>query len=116
VCCVRVPGDAGRSKRAQEVQAYSTMTRSLLVMVDRLGGSGGVTGVVMEATSDYWEPPLYLLEATGFVVWLVSARDVKHLPGPAEDRPAGRGVAVQGRGMADAAAQSRATADDSGAA
>jgi transposase len=36
---------------------------------------------VMEATSDYWKGVYYLLEAHGFEVWLVNARDVKHLPG-----------------------------------
>jgi len=35
----------------------------------------------MEATSDYWRSPFYLLEAHGFEVWLVNAKDVKHLPG-----------------------------------
>ena len=86
VCCVRVPGEVGRSRRVREVRAYSTMTRSLLGMVDRLGELG-VTRVVMEATSDYWKPPFYLLEAAGFDVWLVNARDVKHLPGrPKTDR------------------------------
>jgi transposase len=35
----------------------------------------------MEATSDYWKPVFYLLEAHGFETWLVNARDVKHLPG-----------------------------------
>jgi transposase len=35
----------------------------------------------MEATSDYWKGIYYLLEAHGFEVWLVNARDVKHLPG-----------------------------------
>jgi transposase len=41
----------------------------------------------MEATSDYWKPPFYLLEAHGLEVWLVNARDVKHLPGrPKTDR------------------------------
>jgi transposase len=40
-----------------------------------------VTRVVMEATSDYWKGIYYLLEAHGFEVWLVNARDVKHLPG-----------------------------------
>jgi transposase len=46
-----------------------------------------VTRVVMEATSDYWKPPFYLLEAHGLEVWLVNARDVKHLPGrPKTDR------------------------------
>src|SRR5205807_6265219 len=41
----------------------------------------GVTRVVMEATSDYWKPVFYVLEAAGFETWLVNARDVKHLPG-----------------------------------
>jgi transposase len=36
VCCVRVPCGQGRSNRAQEVKTYRTMTRSLLVMVERL--------------------------------------------------------------------------------
>jgi transposase len=35
----------------------------------------------MEATSDSWRPVLYLLEAQGLEVWLVNAKDVKHLPG-----------------------------------
>src|SRR5919205_1578436 len=56
------------------------MTRSLLVMADRLAELG-VTRVVMEATSDYWRGVFYLLEAHGFETWLVNARDVKHLPG-----------------------------------
>ena len=77
-CCVRVPGERGR--RVQEVATYPTMTRSLQVMADRLAELG-VTRVVMEATSDYWKPPFYLLEANGFEVWLVNAKDVKHLPG-----------------------------------
>jgi transposase len=86
VCCVRVPSSAAQGKRLQEVKTYSTMTRSLLVLVDRLRELG-VTRVVMEATSDYWRSPFYLLEAHGFAVWLVNARDVKHLPGrPKTDR------------------------------
>jgi transposase len=80
VCCVRVPDPQGSGKRLQEVRTYSTMTRSLLVLADRLAALG-VTRVVMEATSDYWKSPFYLLEAAGFEVWLVNAKDVKHLPG-----------------------------------
>jgi transposase len=56
------------------------MTRSLQLLADRLRELG-VTRVVMEATSDYWRPPFYVLEANGFETWLVNARDVKHLPG-----------------------------------
>ena len=80
VCCVRVPSGQGSGKRLQEVRTYPTMTRSLLVLADRLRALG-VTRVVMEATSDYWRSPFYLLEAHGFEVWLVNAKDVKHLPG-----------------------------------
>jgi len=79
-CCVRVPGEGKRGRRLQEVTAYKTMTRSLLVLADRLAALG-VTRVVMEATSDYWKPVFYLLEAAGLEVWLVNAHDVKHLPG-----------------------------------
>jgi transposase len=78
-CCIRVPSERG-GRRVQEVTTYPTMTRSLQVMADRLSELG-VTRVVMEATSDYWKPPFYLLEACGFEVWLVNAKDVKHLPG-----------------------------------
>src|SRR5918994_5682898 len=86
VCCVRVPSPEAPGKRLQEVRTYATMTRSLLVLADRLAEQGG-TRVVMEATSDYWKAPFYLLEAQGFEVWLVNAREVKHLPGrPKTDR------------------------------
>ena len=62
VCCVRAPDVQAAGKRLQEVATYPTMTRSLLGMCDRLR-QVGVTRVVMEATSDYWKPPFYLLEA-----------------------------------------------------
>ncbi|MGH3784378.1 MAG: IS110 family transposase [Pseudonocardiaceae bacterium] len=80
VCCVRVPHEGKPGRRLQEVQTYSTMTRSLLGMSDHLRCLG-VSRVVMEATSDYWKPVFYLLEAQGLDPWLVNARDVKHLPG-----------------------------------
>jgi len=80
VCCARVPHEGKPGRRLQDVETYSTMTRSLLGMSDHLRCLG-VTRVVMEATSDYWKPVFYLLEAAGFETWLVNARDVKHLPG-----------------------------------
>ena len=39
-CCVRVPGQGGSGRRLQEVQAYQTMTRWLLVLADRLAELG----------------------------------------------------------------------------
>jgi transposase len=83
VCCVRVPGRRGQ--RMQEVRTVSTMTAALLGLADWLA-TLGVTRVVMEATSDYWRAPFYLLEDR-FETWLVNAHDVKHLPGrPKTDR------------------------------
>ena len=80
VCCVRVPAPDSARKRLQEVSTHSTMTRSLIGLANRLVELG-VERVVMEATSDYWKPVFYLLEAHGLDPWLVNARDVKHLPG-----------------------------------
>jgi transposase len=41
----------------------------------------------MEATSDYWKPVFYLLEAEGFTCWLLNAKHVKNVPGrPKTDR------------------------------
>jgi transposase len=86
VCCARIPGQGPGGRRRQEVSTHSTMTRSLLTMVDRIRELG-VTRVVMESTSDYWKPVFYLLEAAGVETWLVNAKDVKHLPGrPKTDR------------------------------
>ena len=78
VVCVFPPDSAG--KRLQEVSTHSTMTGSLIELANRLV-EFGVQRVVMEATSDYWKPVFYLLEAHGLDPWLVNARDVKHLPG-----------------------------------
>jgi transposase len=35
----------------------------------------------MESTSDYWRGPYFLLEASEHRVWLLNARQVKHVPG-----------------------------------
>jgi hypothetical protein len=53
VCCLRVPHEGKPGRRLQEVETYSTMTRSLLGMSDHLACLG-VTRVVMEATSVIW--------------------------------------------------------------
>jgi hypothetical protein len=76
VCCVCVPDEDHPGRRLQEEESYSTMTRPLLSMADRLACLG-VTRVVMKATSDYWKPVFYLLEAAGFETWLVNAKHVR---------------------------------------
>ena len=80
MCCLRVPAAAAGKKRLQEVSTHSTMTRAVTELANHLVELG-MQRVVMEATSDYWKPVFYLLEAHGLDPWLVNARDVKHLPG-----------------------------------
>jgi hypothetical protein len=74
-------GEAGQRRRWWAAcSEYATTTRALLELADRLRCQG-VTLVVMEATSSYWKPPFYLLEAEGFECWLLNARHVKNVPG-----------------------------------
>src|SRR5450432_1314355 len=94
--CVRVPHPAKPGRRCQEVREYGTTTVALLALAGDLRGHG-VTLVAMEATSDYWKPVFYLLEAEGFTCWLLNARHVKNVPGRPKTGQAGRYLAGQGR-------------------
>jgi transposase len=80
VACVRVPHEDRPGRRRQEVREYATLSRSLLELVDWLRCER-VELVAMEATSDYWKPVFYLLEAEGFTCWLLNAKHVKNVPG-----------------------------------
>jgi transposase len=80
MACIRVPHEDKPGQRLQEVGEYATTTRALLDLADKLRCQG-VTLVAMEATSDYWKPVFYLLEAEGFECWLVNAKHVKNVPG-----------------------------------
>jgi transposase len=80
VACVRVPHPAKPGRRVQEVREFTSMTADLLRLADWLEGQR-VELVAMEATSDYWKPVFYLLEAAGFECWLLNARHVKNVPG-----------------------------------
>ena len=78
--CVRVPHAAKAGRRVTSVWQVRSTTNQILELAEQLVGQG-VERVVVESTSDYWRPFVYLLEARGLVVWLGNARDVKHLPG-----------------------------------
>jgi len=75
--CVRTPG---KTRRLTKVWDVAATTNAIADLADELVDLG-VERVVLESTSDYWRPFFYLLEATGLVVWLVNARDVKNVPG-----------------------------------
>jgi len=79
MACTRVPGSrAGR--RAQKVWRVEATHREVTALMDHLRAEG-IQRLVLESTSDYWRMWYYLAEAAGLEVWLVNARDVKHLPG-----------------------------------
>src|SRR4051812_50203834 len=92
VCCARVPGP-GR-QRMQEVRTVPTMTAALLGLADWLADLG-VTRVVMEATSDYWRAPVYLL-GDRVPKGLGKAKDGKHPPPPPQTDPPGGGWGGEG--------------------
>jgi transposase len=78
--CTRAPHPAAVGKRITTVWQVRSTTNQILELADQLAAEG-IERVVVESTSDYWRPFVYLLQARGLVVWLVNARDVKHLPG-----------------------------------
>src|SRR3974390_3207772 len=68
----------------EPVRSFSTFTTDL----HRLGNwlkECGVETVVMEAKSVDWIPVFEILDAHGFTVFLVNARDAKHVPGRKTD-------------------------------
>lgn len=80
--CVRIQGGRGR-KTSSTVTTWGAMTNEVLALKDELAAQR-VTVVVMEATSDYWRPFYYVLEAD-FEVMLVNPRDAKNVPGRKTD-------------------------------
>jgi transposase len=78
--CTRLPHATNAGRRVTTVWQVGSTTTAILELAEQLAGRG-IERVVVESTSDYWRPFVYLLEARGLLVWLVNARDVKHLPG-----------------------------------
>jgi len=68
----------------EPVRRFESFTGDLHRMADWLM-QAGVTTVAMESTGVYWIPTFEILEARGFEVLLVNARDVKHVPGRKTD-------------------------------
>jgi transposase len=79
-CTIRVPSERNPARRAQETRMFGTTAREVLALADWLR-CWQVSAVVMEATSDYWKPVFYRLEAEGLDCVLADARQVKNLPG-----------------------------------
>lgn len=84
--CTRVPHASTPGQRVTRVWAVAATTNAIIELAETLARER-VERIVVESTSDYWRPFVYLLEARGLTVWLVNARDVKQVPGrPKTDR------------------------------
>ena len=81
--CTRVPHLSAAGRRLTRVWEVPSMTNAIIELAEQLAEEG-IERVVVESTSDYWRPFVYLLEARGLEVWLVNARDVKQVPGRAK--------------------------------
>jgi len=66
------------------VRSFKSFTGDLHALADWLK-SVGITTVAMESTGVYWVPVFEILEARGFEVLLVNARDAKNVPGRKTD-------------------------------
>jgi transposase len=78
--CTRLPHPRAGNRRQTRVWEVESTTDSILEVAEHLA-SEGIERVVVESTSDYWRPFVYLLEARGLNVWLVNAQQVKQVPG-----------------------------------
>ena len=74
----------GPDRTTDPVQSFGTFTGDLHRLVDWFAECG-VKTVVMESTSVYWIPIFEMLDERGFEVFLVNARDAKHVPGRKTD-------------------------------
>ena len=83
--CTRVPHASVAGRRVTRVWEVRSTTNAILALADELVDQG-IERVVVESTSDYWRPFVYLLEARGLSVWLVNAREVKQVPGRPKPR------------------------------
>src|ERR1039458_5351912 len=77
-------GAVSADRTPEPVRSFGTFTTDLHRLVNWFKECG-VETVVMESTSVYWIPIFELLDARGFTVFLVNARDAKHVPGRKTD-------------------------------
>jgi transposase len=74
----------GADRDPMPVRTFRTFSGDLHQLADWLHAAG-ITTIAMESTGVYWIPVFEILEARGFDVVLVNARDVKQVPGRKTD-------------------------------
>jgi transposase len=80
VVCVRVAHASIAGRRVTRVWEVRSTTNAIVALAERLALER-IERVVVESTSDYGRPSVYLLEAQGLTVWLVNTGQVKQVPG-----------------------------------
>src|SRR6266550_8652056 len=68
----------GPARDPEPVRSFGTFTGDLHRLADWFAQCG-IKTVVMESTGVYWIPIYEILEQRGFEVWVVNARDAKHV-------------------------------------
>ncbi len=74
----------GPDRSSEPVLSFGTFTSDLHRLADWFAAFG-INTVVMESTGVYWIPIFEVLEERGIEVFLVNARDAKHVPGRKTD-------------------------------
>ena len=82
VACVRIADFRGRAE--ETILSFGTMTEELLALADWLT-EHGVTHVAMESTGVLWKPVWNILEDGPWELLLVSAKELKQVPGRKSD-------------------------------
>ena len=90
--CTRVPHPHIAGRRVTRVWDVGATTNAIMALAEQLARQG-IERVMVESTSDYWRPFVYLLEAHGLSVLAGQRPRGEERAGPPEDRQAGCGVA-----------------------
>jgi transposase len=75
-----IPAD----RSEETVRCFGTYTADLYALADWLQAQQ-IDTVAMESTGVYWIPVFEILEERGVQVWVVNARQIKHVPGRKRD-------------------------------
>jgi transposase len=81
---VAVPTHLAEQAHCEAVREFGAMTDDLHALADWLLALG-VEHVALESTGVYWIPVYEVLEQRGLKVWLVDARQLRHVPGRKSD-------------------------------
>jgi len=91
---IRVPSEKTPGRRMAETRVFPATKAGVLELADWMR-CWQVPAVAMEATSDYWKPVYYRLEAEGLECVLADARQIRNLPGrPKKDTSDSAWIAI----------------------